>query len=332
MQKILVIQTAFIGDVVLATGLLESLHKAHPSALIDILVRKGNEALFLNHPFLHEVLVWDKNKYKYQHLIKLIQQIRHRKYDQVINLQRFAATGFITVFCGAKVTIGFDKNPFSPFFTKSVKHIFSKGDKALHEIERNHQLIAGSNYHIAENPKLYPSKENIEKVQSLVTGSYICIAPASVWFTKQFPAAKWVSLIQEIPAHFQLFLLGAPSDQGLCDSIILLSGRSNCTNLSGKLSFLESAALMQKATMNYVNDSAPMHFASAMNAPVTAIYCSTLPAFGYGPLSEQSHIVEIKEALACRPCGIHGKKVCPESHFNCANQINNGQLLAVLPS
>jgi heptosyltransferase-2 len=104
------------------------------------------------------------------------------------------------------------------------------------------------------------------------------------------------------------------------------------TILAGKLNFLESAALMEKAVMNYVNDSAPMHFASAMNAPVTAIYCSTIPAFGYGPLSENSTIVELQEPLSCRPCGIHGKKSCPETHFNCAMKIRNEQLLASLPN
>jgi len=79
--------------------------------------------------------------------------------------------------------------------------------------------------------------------------------------------------------------------------------------------------------MNYVNDSAPMHFASAMNAAVTAVYCSTLPAFGFVPLSDISFIVETKEELSCRPCGLHGRPECPEQHFNCANQIANEQLL-----
>ena len=60
MQKLLVIQTAFIGDVVLATGLIEKLHQHFPGAMIDFLVRKGNETLLTGHPFLHEVLVWDK--------------------------------------------------------------------------------------------------------------------------------------------------------------------------------------------------------------------------------------------------------------------------------
>jgi heptosyltransferase-2 len=69
--------------------------------------------------------------------------------------------------------------------------------------------------------------------------------------------------------------------------------------------------------MNFVNDSAPMHFASAMNAPTTAFFCSTIPEFGFGPLSEFSRIVEASEELACRPCGLHGKKACPLGHFKC---------------
>ena len=60
-MKILLIQTAFIGDAILATALLEKTHQFHPQAQIDFLVRKGNEALFLDHPFLNQVLVFNKN-------------------------------------------------------------------------------------------------------------------------------------------------------------------------------------------------------------------------------------------------------------------------------
>ena len=60
MQRILVIQTAFIGDVVLATGIIEKLHQYFPDAQIDFLLLKGNEGLLTNHPYLHEVLIWNK--------------------------------------------------------------------------------------------------------------------------------------------------------------------------------------------------------------------------------------------------------------------------------
>jgi heptosyltransferase-2 len=69
-----------------------------------------------------------------------------------------------------------------------------------------------------------------------------------------------------------------------------------------------------------------MHFASAMNAPVAAIYCSTVPDFGYGPLSDTSFIIETEQALPCRPCGLHGKKQCPQQHFNCAETISLEQI------
>lgn len=332
MQKILVVQTAFIGDVVLATGLLESLHQQDPTADISILVRKGNEAQFKNHPFVKEVLVWDKKTKKYQHLFKIILEIRQRRFDLLINVQRFAATGLITVFSGAKTTIGFDKNPFSIFFSKRIKHIFSKGDIDLHEIQRNHQLIATKEQPEPARPVLYPSDADDAVVARYTNGHYICMAPASVWFTKQYPEAQWVKLIQLIPKHYQVYLLGAPSDTETCNRILAAANCSNAKSLAGQLNFLESAALMKTAVMNYVNDSAPMHFASSVNAPVTAIYCSTIPAFGYGPLSDNKHIVEVKQALDCRPCGIHGRKECPLGHFNCANLIEQVDLLATLPA
>ena len=110
MQKFLVIQTAFIGDVVLATGLVEKLHQCFPDAQIDFLLRKGNEGLLVNHPFLHEVLVWNKQKNKSFNLLKMLSRIRKNRYGKVINVQRFAATGLLTAFSGAKERIGFDKN------------------------------------------------------------------------------------------------------------------------------------------------------------------------------------------------------------------------------
>src|SRR6185369_15166319 len=111
-------QTAFIGDVVLATGIIEQLHAHFPDAQIDFMVRKGNEALLTGHPFIHEVLVWDKKEHKLRNLFRLIKKVRRTKYDTLINVQRFAATGMLTAFSGAKETIGFDKNPWSRWFTK----------------------------------------------------------------------------------------------------------------------------------------------------------------------------------------------------------------------
>jgi ADP-heptose:LPS heptosyltransferase len=323
-QKFLVIQTAFIGDVVLATALIEKLHAHFPDARIDFLVRKGNEALLTGHPFLHEVLIWDKRRQKLRNLYSLIRRIRRTRYDTVINVQRFAATGLLTAFSGAKQTIGFDKNPLSYLFTKKIPHVV--GDR--HEIERNQSLITALTDDQLAKPRLYPAKADEEKVRPYMTKPYITVSPASVWFTKQYPKEKWSAFLDLLPKEFAIYLLGATSDKQLCDQVI--ATHRAAVNLSGALSFLQSAALMKGAAMNYVNDSAPMHFASAVNAPVTAVYCSTIPAFGFGPLSDKRFIVEIRQPLDCRPCGLHGYPACPKGHFNCAWKIEDAQLLQTL--
>lgn len=328
LDKILVIQTAFIGDAILATALLETLHASLPHTSIDLLVRKGNESLFQEHPFLHQVLIWNKKDRKYKNLMALLSTIRASKYDLVINLQRFGATGLLTAFSGAKMTVGYDKNPFSFLFSKRFPHLLDKG---LHEVDRNNTLVDWFAKTIIRQPKLYPNNEHYKRVEAYIGKPYICVAPNSVWFTKQYPEHKWIEFLQAVPQEFVIYLLGAPGDAESCERIkTAVHTNTHIEVLAGKLSFLESAALMEKATMNYVNDSAPMHIASSMNAPVVAIFCSTVPSFGFGPLSDQSFNIETTENLSCRPCGLHGYKACPEGHFKCAKGVWKEQLLKVL--
>jgi heptosyltransferase II len=327
--KILVIQTAFIGDVVLATPVIEKLHRYFPDAKIDFLLRKGNETLIKAHPFLNKVLIWDKKTKKTKHLIQLIKDVRRTKYEMVINLQRFASTGLITFLSGAEEKIGFDKNPFSFCYTKKIKHIIGNGK---HEVERNLELISSITDNELSKPCLYPAAADYESVKQYKAVPYICIAPSSVWFTKQFPAHKWVEFLNRLPQNYKIYLLGAISDVDLCNQIVDSFTNKNLITLAGKVSFLQSAALMKDAVMNYSNDSAPLHIASSVNAPITAVFCSTVPGFGFGPLSDKSYLVETREKLDCRPCGLHGFKACPLKHFKCAETIRPEQLLEVLQS
>ena len=330
MKKFLVIQTAFIGDVVLATALVEKLIKFFPDAQIDFLCRKGNESLLANNTHLHEVLVWNKKEHKTRNLFNMIKMIRATKYDRVINLQRFFSTGLITIFSGARTTVGFDKNPLSFLFSKKVKHIISTQSPFKHEVERNNDLIKDFTDEVFCHPKLYPSAKDIDTTRPYTNEPYVTMSPSSVWFTKQFPFEKWLELINAFPAGYRIYLLGGKENAEECDHLAALSTNKKVSVLAGQLSFLQSAALMQTAQMNYVNDSAPLHFASAVNAPVTAIFCSTVRDFGFTPLSDRSFIVETPVVLPCRPCGLHGKKACPLKHFKCGYGIEIKQVLDTL--
>ena len=355
----LLIQTAFIGDVILMTALVEYLHHTEPATPVDVLVRRGNEGLLAGHPHVRHVLVWDKKHRKYAALWELLHQIRAMRYGRVVTLQRFASTGFLTAFSRAPERVGFAKNPLSRFFTRRVPHAIGDG---THEVERNlallrskeevrtegrHQpmrneglrssgnssfLIPDSTLSAASKPRLYPSAaDEAAAAAYAAAGPYACMAPTSVWFTKQYPEAKWLELLAALPAGLRVYLLGGPPDVTACERLAAASGRSNVVSLAGKTGLLASAVLMRGAEMNYVNDSAPLHLCSAVGAPVTAIFCSTVPEFGFGPLSPVSFVVQTTEPLACKPCGLHGHGACPLGHFRCAHTIEVGQLLATLP-
>jgi ADP-heptose:LPS heptosyltransferase/glycosyltransferase involved in cell wall biosynthesis len=315
-RSCLVIQTAFIGDVILATSVVEKLKEAYPNCQTDFLLRKGNEGLLANHPLLRETIVFDKASGKYRNLFGLIKSIRKNRYDLVINIQRYATTGIVTALSGAKSKVGFAKNPMSRFFTHRVQHHMGEGGN-VHEVDRNLQLLVHLGISGTCRPKLYPTPNDFDAVKCELP--YFCLAPTSVWFTKQYPLEKWIELIDLLPISHQVFLMGGKGDSAVCDSIVSKSKHPLVVNMAGRLSFLKSAALMAGAKMNYVNDSAPLHIASAMNAPVRAMFCSTVPAFGYTPLSDDSMVIETENQLACRPCGLHGKRSCPEGHFKCGD-------------
>ena len=334
--RFLIIQTAFIGDVILATALLEQLHRVRPDAVLDILVRKGNESLLANHPFINEVLIWHKKAGKYRDLWRLTRTVRARNYNAVLNLQRHGSMGLLTALSGVKITVGFNQNPFARFFSHPVEYRFEPG---VHETDRNATMLyaleeaglltlSGVADERIARPKLYPSASDYAAVQPYQHQPYVCMAPLSVWFTKQFPAERWVDLIQALPPKLTICLLGAPTDTAACEAIRSRTLQEDrVVNLAGKLSLLQSAALQQGAAMNYVNDSAPLHLCSAMNAPTTAIFCATVPEFGFGPVADGAKVVQTPEPLDCRPCNLHGRKACPLGHFRCAWSIRVDDLI-----
>lgn len=334
-NKILIIQTAYIGDVILATSLIDETKKKFPNSKIDFLLRKGNESLLIGHPNVSKIIIWDK-KNKYKSMFSIIKTLRRTKYDLCMNVQRFFNSGLFTIFSKAKQKVVFDKNPLSFFVKNKVTHLIPhKTNKGYyHEVQRNLQLLTKiTKFEINKDPKVYPlslnTKDSVEKISKIVsdTPNYLVMAPSSVWFTKQFSKKKWIEL-KNLLTDNHIYFIGAPADSDYLDQII--DGDNHCTNLAGKLSLIDSAELMRHAKRVIVNDSAPLHLASAVQAKTTAIFCSTAPSFGYGPLSSDSCVIEVKEDLECRPCGLHGKKQCPLGHFKCSFDINIQEILKTI--
>jgi ADP-heptose:LPS heptosyltransferase len=328
-KTILIIQTAFIGDTILASHFARAVKDLYPNSKIHFFLRKGNESVIQGLSTIEKTWVWDKQGGKTKNLMKLIFELRKINFDMVFNLHRHFNSGLVAAMVKSPVKIGFRQNPMSMFYSHKVNHQIPD-PRGWHEVQRNLELIPG--FKIVDNQKIYKPElplqpKNIDKVAPYFCDNYFVIAPASVWFTKAWSENKYKELTKELVKLGKVYFIGAPSDKDLCDRI--REDHPNTENLCGGLNLLDSAALMMKARRVFVNDSAPLHLASCVNAKTTAIFCSTVPSFGYTPLADDSVVLGI-DNLKCRPCGLHGHKACPLGHFKCSEDISISSVIETI--
>ena len=326
---LLLLQPAFLGDVVLSTAVLESWHAARPDDPISVLVRKEAAGLFEEHPFVQQVHVWDRRGWsKYPRLLALYSACRKQGPDRVVNLHRYGSMAWLAGRVGAANTAVFEGTPLAGRRGVSAwPHAIGDG---RHETERNHALIAGQvgPFDAArDRPRLHPSVAHRTAVRTWPAKTAI-LAPSSVWATKRWPESHWSALVDALHEEDrEVVMMGGPGDDRLLEAIAIRCSRRPHV-MAGQLSLLGSASLMASATVVVSNDSAPLHMAGAVGAPVVGVFCSTTPALGFGALPgdiERGHAenVEVPSGeLACKPCGLHGKKCCPESHFQCGTGLS----------
>lgn len=325
MARLLVIQPAFLGDLILTLPLVGRLREAFPEAELHLLVRQGIEPLLYQHPWQLHLWTWDKS---WRSWWQLQRALGRYSWEGIFVVQRFFRMGLLGRSLPARWRITYDKNPLSFLYTYRVKHRFAAG---LHETERVLALLKplGIPAALPPRPWLFPPAEAHEKVAPYTRKTpYLVVSPTSRWPTKEAPFALWYRFLEQVPKDFTLYLTGLSADRARLNP--LTQAHPHCYNLAGQLSLPELTALVQRAYRTFTVDSALTHIASAVGCPTTTVFCATVPAFGFGPLAPDSTIVETAEALPCRPCGLHGSPTCPKKHFRCGHTLRPEVLLATL--
>ncbi len=322
-NKILVIQTAFIGDAVLTLPLIEQICIKYNNPIIHVLAIPNTQEIFNNSPYVNKVIVYDKrNKDKgIWGIIKLSKLLKKENYTLIISPHRSFRTSILVMLTNVKNSIGFDNASFNYVYKKIVKY-----NKNEHEVLRNLRLIDFNpneeNWRII--PKQSVSKEVKEKVNNFLLEhqikNFICIAPGSVWQTKMYPLEYYI----EIAKHFakkgyKVIILGSKSEQELCSKFISKENE-NIINSAGVFSIPEVIELIGKSSLLICNDSAPTHFGMINDVKVLTVYCSTVAEFGFYPYNSKSKYLSY-DNLTCKPCGIHGHKECPIKTFDCGYKL-----------
>lgn len=330
-KNILFFHTAFIGDIILTLALVQVTRRNFPDARISIVAIPIACESLQNHPAIDEIIPYDKKGRDagLSGLLKMSRQLRERKFDTALVPHRSIRSAAIVLLAGIPKRIGFSTSAGKFLFSDVVQY-----DRGSHETVRNLSLLGPLGVAVCshELPNLFPGQHDIEIIDGLMAKNaskvrldveqLIAVAPGSVWNTKRWPAEYFISLCKMlVQSGYSIALIGGDDDRSLCQDIETRVGHGPVLNAASTLTVLQSAELIRRCRVIISNDSAPMHIAVAMRTPVVGIYGATVPEFGFAPLGEYDAIMETS-GLPCRPCSIHGGKICPIQTFVCMKNIS----------
>lgn len=326
-KSILVVQTAFPGDIVLTTPLFKALKKRFPESKLAVLTTPSGYELLRDIKEIDSLITYDK-KGKDRGMsgfAGMVGQLRDGRFDVCFSPHRSYRTSLLLYGAGIPVRVGFSDASLSFLYNRRICR-----DASLHEVERVLSLLGPFEADVKKAdkaPYLEISTKTWSRAKKIFdeagissNGTVIGVAPGSVWETKRWMADGYASLIDRLMERYDMkvVLIGSPAEKNTGDEILSLATHKPI-NLIGKTTLRELIAVIDRCQLLIGNDSAPGHIASARMVPVVSIFGPTVPAFGYSPYGKDVVIVEKK--LPCRPCHHHGLNICPKGHFKCMRDI-----------
>lgn len=320
-RRYLVVQTSFLGDMVLTTPLLAHLVEY---GAVDVVCTPAAAALLANHPAVREVVVYDKRggDRGVRGMLRLARRLRAARYDAACMAQGSVRSGALAALARIPVRAGFHSSAGRRFYNRHVPLV--EGEHHAARLLSLGTAVTGGETPPVLRPRLYPGAAERQAVDQVLARAgwsgerLVALAPGSVWATKRWPA--YPALARLLAPLGRVVVIGAAGDAPLAAEIASAAGDS-IVDATGALSLLASAELIGRCRVLVTNDSAPEHLASAMGTPTVAVFGPTVPEFGFGPLAPRAAVAGAS-GLACRPCDRHGPQRCPLGHWRCMREIS----------
>ncbi len=327
MPSTAIVQTAFIGDVILTTPLFETARKNRHGDKIVAVVRKGCENILENNPFVDKIVIWDKRGRDkgIAGIFRIGKLLRELNIDIALIPHRSLRTSLAMLLSGTKNRVGFSKGGGA--FLHTIRVPYRMG---IHEVERNLMLAEALGWETESfKPSIFPDDSDREVIDKVLDGidRYCVFAPGSVWSTKIWPVESYISAGSVFAGRsITVVLSGGESDTNICRAIA--ENVPGVVNTCGKLTLRQSAELYRRSKFLLTGDTAPQHIGAAAGTRVFSIFGPTVRDFGFWPYSDRSVVIE--ENMKCRPCGVHGHKTCPIGTHACLKSITYDRIVKVI--
>lgn len=345
-----VIQTSFLGDVILTTPLLAALAEDGP---VDVVTTPAAAPILARDPSVRAIIIYDKRGAArgVAGLWQTAQTLKSRfglgsasssfraarssggnggpapesDAPTAYMAQSSVRSGMLALLAGFPERVGFATSPARALYSRTIPY---RADR--HHAERLWRLAApgpdAEPLPAAIRPRLYPGESDVAAAEELLARAgyrgepLIALAPGSAWGAKRWPG--YPALAAALARSARIVVVGGADDRQLAVQIreAVAGPAGPVIDATGELSVLAAAEIIRRCAVIVTNDSAPQHLASAMGTPTVTIFGPTVPAFGFGPLAPR-HATAGVEGLDCRPCDKHGPQQCPLGHWRCMRDL-----------
>lgn len=312
-NKVLIIRFSSFGDIVQCSSVVELIRQRFTSSQIDWVTRSDFDYLVkLNHD-VNKVWSFDK-KLGFKGLISLGMELRREGYDHVYDAHNNLRSKLLSFLIRSKligapdwVTRSKDRFKRILLFTFRI-NTFPRPFKGIHSYQNpliKWGIIAGKNERLVTWDFSEVSRAKAKGF--LENEKTIILVPSAAWEMKRWPLPHWKKLIEIMPGH-HFVVLGGREDH-FCEELKAIApGRVE--NLAGKLSLVESCALIEKSRLVISADTGLLHVADVLGVKALSLMGPTAFGFTTGP---QIKTMEVE--LPCRPCTKDGRGTCSQDVY-----------------
>lgn len=316
-MRCLVVRLSSLGDVVLATAVLDPLRELFPSGRITWLTGPPYDSLLRNDPRIDEVVVWE-GRFPWRLL-------RSGRFDVVIDLHRIPKTLLFSALVPARMRLGYPKAR-----KLRIASVRGKSTSSVpHVVARYLGTLVPLGVRTDGEPRIFVSEEARTRAEGLLSDvptPFVAVAPGAKWPTKRWRSEGFAEVIRRLmDGGYGVILVGDEGEEEFSEEVRRMAGR-DVPSLVGTTDLPTLAGVLSLASALLGNDSGPVHLANAVGTPVVAIFGPTHPKLGFYPLKGRALTAD----LPCSPCSLHGEGPCRRGERMCMREVTPDDVLVTL--
>jgi len=281
MDRILLVKTSSLGDVVHNLPVVSDIRLHFPRARIDWAVEESFAAIPALHPGVHSVLPLALRRWRRAPLSRAVRSevgafrrlLRAHEYDAIIDTQGLVKSSCV-VRMARGTRMGYDaRSAWEPLATLMYQRRFAVSPD-WHAVVRNRSLV-GQALGYAPGPDVdYGISAPLKPFAWAPAGPYVVLLHATSLADKEWPEERWVELGQRLRASGLAAVLpaGTPRERSRSQAI---ARRVEFAVVPPPSGIATLASLLAGAEMVVGVDTGLTHLGAALGRPTVAIFCAT---------------------------------------------------------